>query len=81
MSTKPLSDTVSKAKEFEQLKRRIHQKLVDKLDMSRITNSQSESFRKELRLIIEKIYDNEDMMLNRSERERLVDEVMDETLR
>jgi pilus assembly protein CpaF len=80
MSTKPLSDTVSKAKEFEQLKRRIHQKLVDKLDMSRITNSQSESFRKELRLIIEKIYDNEDMMLNRSERERLVDEVMDETL-
>ena len=46
MSTKPLSDTVSKAKEFEQLKRRIHQKLVDKLDMSRITNSQSESFRK-----------------------------------
>ncbi len=80
MNTKPMPENISKTKEFEVLKQRIHQKLVDKLDMSRITNSQSESFRKELRVIIERIYDLEDMMLNRSERERLVDEVIDETL-
>lgn len=80
MNTKPMPENISKTKEFEVLKQRIHQKLVDKLDMSRITNSQSESFRKELRVIIERIYDLDDMMLNRSERERLVDEVIDETL-
>lgn len=80
MNAKPMPEAINKTKEFEVLKMRIHQKLVDKLDMSRISNSQSDTFRKELRVIIERIYDNEDMMLNRSERERLVDEVIDETL-
>jgi len=64
---------------FEELKQRIHAKLVDKLDLSRAGDIQSEVFRREIRLVIERLCDTEDTLLNRSERDRLVEEVLDET--
>ncbi len=69
----------SKEAEFEDLKRRIHSKLVDKLDLTRIGEMEGETLRREIRLVIEHLCDSEDTLLNRSERDRLVEEVLDET--
>jgi pilus assembly protein CpaF len=65
--------------EFENIKRRIHTKLVDKLDLSRVGELEGEVLRREIRLVVEHLCDTEDTYLNRSERDRLIDEVLDET--
>jgi pilus assembly protein CpaF len=69
----------SKSVEFENLKRRIHGKLVDKLDLTRVGEMEGEVLRREIRLVVEHLCDTEDTLLNRTERERLVEEVLDET--
>src|SRR5262245_7498565 len=65
--------------EFEKLKQRIHSKLVDKLDLSHVGELEGEVLRREIRLVVEHLCDTEDTFLNRSERDRLIDEVLDET--
>jgi pilus assembly protein CpaF len=67
------------ASEFESLKRRIHMKLVDKLDLTRVGELEGDVLRREIRLVVEHLCDTEDHLLNRSERDRLVEEVLDET--
>ncbi|HTM53026.1 MAG TPA: CpaF family protein [Pirellulales bacterium] len=69
----------SKSMEFENLKRRIHGKLVDKLDLTRVGELEGDVLRREIRLVVEHLCDTEDTLLNRTERERLVEEVLDET--
>ncbi len=82
--TKPLP-TVNRpgektsASEFEALKRRIHSKLVDKLDLSRVGELEGDVLRREIRLVVEHLCDTEDHLLNRNERDRLIEEVLDET--
>jgi pilus assembly protein CpaF len=66
-------------KSFEELKRHIHGKLVEKLDLSRVSNLDSDTLRREIRLVVERLCDTENPLLNRMERERLIDEVLDET--
>jgi pilus assembly protein CpaF len=65
--------------EFEDLKRRIHSKLVDKLDLTKIGDLPGDVLRREIRLVVEHLCDSEDTLLNRAERERLIEEVLDET--
>jgi len=65
--------------EFEVLKRMIHGKLVDKLDMSKLGDLEGDTLRREIRLVVEHLCDTENPLLNRSERERLIEEVLDET--
>src|SRR3954469_741078 len=65
--------------EFENIKRRIHTKLVDKLDLSRVGELEGDVLRREIRLVVEHLCDTEDTLLHRNERERLVEEVLDET--
>ena len=69
----------AKESEFEILKRKIHSKLVDKLDLSRVGELEGDVLRREIRLVVEHLYDSEDTLLNRNERERLIEEVLDET--
>jgi len=69
----------SKWTEFDNLKRRIHGKLVDKLDLTRVGELEGDVLRREIRLVVEHLCDTEDTLLNRSERDRLVEEVLDET--
>jgi pilus assembly protein CpaF len=81
---KPLATTgrtaeAAKADEFDQLKRRIHNKLVDKLDLNRVGELQGDVLRREIRLVVEHLCDTEETFLNRQERERLIEEVLDET--
>src|SRR3954464_10815430 len=66
-------------KSFEELKRLIHSKLVDKLDLSRVSDLAGDTLRREIRLVVERLWDTESPLLNRMERERLIDEVLDET--
>jgi pilus assembly protein CpaF len=66
-------------RDFEAVKRRLHTKLVDKLDLTRVGDLHGDSLRREIRLVVEHLCDTEDAMLNRNERERLIEEVLDET--
>ncbi len=77
----PLRQTDSKSGEagFDDLKQRIHSKLVDKLDLSRVGEMEGETLQHEIRLVVEHLCDSEDTLLNRSERDRLISEVLDET--
>jgi pilus assembly protein CpaF len=69
----------SSSEDFEALKQRIHSKLVDKLDMSRLGDLHGDTLRREIRLVVEHLCDTEDTRLNRNESERLIEEVLDET--
>lgn len=64
---------------FDQLKRLIHTKLVDKLDLSKLADMEDHVLHREIRTVVEHLCDTENPLLNRSERERLVNEVLDET--
>jgi pilus assembly protein CpaF len=75
----PLRSADAKDSSFEELKQRIHGKLVDKLDLSRVGEMDGETLRREIRLVVEHLCDTEDTLLNRNERDRLVTEVLDET--
>jgi pilus assembly protein CpaF len=68
----------SSAQDFEKLKELIHGKLVEKLDLTRLSELEGDSLRREIRVVVEHLCDTENPMLNRSERERLVEEVLDE---
>ena len=67
------------SEDFEALKQRIHSKLVDKLDMSRLGDLEGDTLRREIRLVVEHLCETEDTRLNRTESERLIEEVLDET--
>jgi len=69
----------TKEVEFDNLKRKIHGKLVDKLDLTRVGELAGDTLRREIRLVVEHLCDAEDTYLNRGERERLIEEVLDET--
>jgi pilus assembly protein CpaF len=65
---------------FEDIKERIHNRLVDKLDLNRIDGVEGETLRREIRMIVEHLCDAEETLLNRQERERLIEEVLDQAL-
>lgn len=69
----------SNISEFEQLKQRIHQKLIGKLDLNRVGDLEGDVLRREIRVVVEHLCDTENNLLNRQERDRLVEEVLDET--
>jgi len=73
------SAEAAKAQEFDNLKRTIHGKLVDKLDLSKVGDLEGDVLRREIRLVVEHLCDTEETFLNRNERERLIEEVLDET--
>src|SRR5947209_20006980 len=64
---------------WEDLKRLIHGKLVEKLDLSRVGDLEGDALRREIRLVVEYLIDTENPLLNRMERERLIHDVLDET--
>jgi len=79
MTTHTLSGQKNTQQSYDELKQRIHQRLIGKLDLNRIGDIEGESLKKEIRIVVEHLCDAENTLLNRSERDRLVDEVLDET--
>jgi pilus assembly protein CpaF len=65
---------------FEDLKRQIHAKLVERLDLSRVKDLAGDTMRRDIRRAIEHLCDTENPLLNRIEREKLIEEILDETL-
>lgn len=70
----------SNSTDFDQVKQRIHGKLIGKLDLSRVGDLEGEVLKREIRQVIEQLCEMEENLMNRTERDRLVTEIMDETL-
>src|SRR5688572_26160133 len=64
---------------FQQLRVRIHQQLVDRLDVQNLRTLPAETVRAEVRVLIRDLCNTEKGLLNSSEQEKLMDDVMDET--
>ena len=54
-------------------------RLVDRLDMNRVSEMDPKTLRNEIRGVVEHLCDTENPLLNRNERQRLVNEILDET--
>jgi pilus assembly protein CpaF len=67
-------------KNYDELKRQIHSKLVERLDFTRVKDLSSDAMRRDIRRVIEHLCDTENPLLNRIEREKLIEEILDETL-
>jgi pilus assembly protein CpaF len=63
---------------LQKLKAEIHRQLVEGLDLSRIHRVKHERLRKEVHTLAVRLTANTPEMLNEMERERLIDEIMDE---
>jgi pilus assembly protein CpaF len=64
--------------QFQKLKAEIHRQLVEGLDLSKIHKVKPERLRRDVRNLAIKLTLNSPEMMNEMERERLVDEIMDE---
>jgi pilus assembly protein CpaF len=64
---------------LQQLKVRLHQQLVDRLDVQTLRSMPAETVRAEVKLLIRDLCQSEKGLINSLEQERLMDEVMDET--
>ena len=64
---------------FQQLRVRIHETLVKKLDVQNLRTLPPETVRKEVRTLIRDLCQSEKGLINSAEQEKLMDEVMDET--
>src|SRR6476659_8149530 len=67
-------------KNYDELKRQIHARLVERLDFTRVKDLNSDALRRDIRRVIEHLCDTENPLLNRMEREKLIEEILDETL-
>lgn len=68
-----------RTRKFNELKGSIHRKLVEQLDMTKLQNDASDELREQVREIIVSLCEEENTLLNVSERQRLAQEILDET--
>ncbi len=78
MSYPEPNDKRNLAVRLQKLKAEIHRQLVEGLDISRIHRIKPERLRREVRSLAERLTRDTPEMLNELEREKLVDEIMDE---
>lgn len=67
-----------KADQFNTLKMRLHRKLIDQLDLTRMVGD-DETLRTQVKEVVSQLADQENTLLNFNERQRLISEVLDET--
>src|SRR6201984_808190 len=70
--------TTTPRTDFGSVKAAIHRKLIQKLNLDKLTDVSREEVRREVSLILEGIVHGESAPMNLQERERLVQEVLDE---
>ncbi len=80
---KPEPPKISKAdqekqEQYYELKARLHRKLVDQLDITRGTGEESD-LRDQVRELVVALVNEENILLNFNEKQRLIEEVLDET--
>ncbi len=76
MPNKRLSS--EKVDQFNKLKMRLHRKLIDQLDLTRMVGEEDD-LREQVKGILSRLADEENTLLNFNERQRLINEVLDET--
>lgn len=67
-----------KIEQFNSLKMRLHRKLIDQLDLARMS-SEDDGLREQVKELVSRLADEENTLLNFNERQRLINEVLDET--
>jgi pilus assembly protein CpaF len=77
--TAPSSLNTERSSQFDQLKVRIHQQLVQRLDVQNLRALPPDTVRAEVRVVIRDLCQSERGLLSSTDQERLMDEVMDET--
>ena len=75
---KPRRRAQEKLDQFNELKSRLHRKLVEQLDLTRMTG-EDDTLRDQVREVVARLCEQEDTLLNYAERQRLIAEVLDET--
>ena len=73
------SASSARLSQLQDLKTRIHRKMVDRLDLSNIDGLAKDTLQKQIRDVVVELCDEENALLNHQECERLIAEVMDET--
>ena len=66
--------------EFERIKKQLHNEIIDQLDYEKVGKTPREELAKQLRATLTSIVENRSLPLNRLERERLVEEILDEIM-
>src|SRR5437588_8509292 len=74
----PRNGDASHAQRFQKLKGEIHRQLVELLDISRLEKMKPDRLRREVRALAVQLAQSTPELLNEPERERLIDEVMNE---
>src|SRR5258708_25434906 len=77
----PSVTTTSPRTDFGSVKAAIHRKLIQKLNLDKLTDVSREVVRREVKLIFEDIVHGESAPMNIQERERLVQAALDEVFR
>jgi len=80
LSSPSMGGSPGNSRNYEELKRQIHAKLVERLDFTRVRDLASDALRRDIRRVVEHLCDTENPLLNRIEREKLIEEILDETL-
>ncbi len=62
---------------FHELKGVVHRKLVDQLDMTKLSADASDELREQVRQVVVALCEEEDTLLNLNERQRLAQEILD----
>jgi len=65
--------------EFYGLKTRVHKKLVETLDLTEIGKRNSDDVKEEVRQVIAKLCDEEEVLLNFNEKQQIITEILNET--
>ncbi len=65
---------------YQQLKQRLHQTLLERIDLERLQHLSAEQFRRELSHLVEHLIDEEKIMVNQAERRQLVIDMQHEML-
>jgi len=75
----PKGDMKDRSDEFYVLKSNIHRKLVEKLDLAALSQREDDDVKSEVKQVIVELCEAENALLNFSERQQLVNEILAET--
>jgi len=65
---------------FEEMKSRIHKKLIDALDLSKLESAGRDELRSQVGMVVDDLLSLEGAVLRRTERDRLIEQILDEIL-
>lgn len=74
------SSSTTDAADFERIKRELHNELIESLDFEQVGNTAREELSERLRVTLTERVETRNLPLNRMERERLVEEILDNIL-